>query len=395
MTPERVTASFAMELTSFGRGGWNGCFHCGSCTATCPLSEQGLLFPRKAMALAQMGLKGRITSNLTPWLCYYCGDCSVQCPRDANPGETMMVLRRYLTSVYDWTGLARKFYTSHWWEIFAILFIGSIVAVLFGVVNPHGIVTALNEQGGVRLNEMFPVKWVHLGDWVMAAGISFFLVSNIARMWYYTLYRHHPGRLPLGVYISEAWNLALHFSTQWRFGKCDDRKYWASHWLLMTGYTVMFTMIVLFLPWFQTEKIYLWYEPQRLLGYYATFALFTGLVYFFIGRVRKAGRMFAFTHVSDWLFILMLFLSTLTGILLHFFRITGMPAATYYMYIVHMSVLVPMLVVEVPFSKWAHLAYRPFAVYFSRIINRINFAVAEPCPEPCQRVEATADNKNG
>jgi hypothetical protein len=30
-------------------------------------------------------------------------------------------------------------------------------------------------------------------------------------------------------------------------------------------------------------------------------------------------------------------------------------------------VAIPMLVIEVPFSKWAHLAYRPAAIYFSRI----------------------------
>jgi len=30
-------------------------------------------------------------------------------------------------------------------------------------------------------------------------------------------------------------------------------------------------------------------------------------------------------------------------------------------------VLVPMLTIEVPFSKWSHLAYRPFAIFFSKI----------------------------
>ena len=30
-------------------------------------------------------------------------------------------------------------------------------------------------------------------------------------------------------------------------------------------------------------------------------------------------------------------------------------------------VAIPMLMIEVPFSKWAHLAYRPVAIYFYRI----------------------------
>ena len=44
-----------------------------------------------------------------------------------------------------------------------------------------------------------------------------------------------------------------------------------------------------------------------------------------------------------------------------------MPGATYIMFVLHMAILVPMLVVEVPFSKWSHLAYRPFAAYFHRL----------------------------
>src|SRR5450756_2620656 len=41
---------------------------------------------------------------------FYCGECSKMCPRKANPGESMMAMRRYLTAQYDWTGLARLMY---------------------------------------------------------------------------------------------------------------------------------------------------------------------------------------------------------------------------------------------------------------------------------------------
>jgi len=44
-----------------------------------------------------------------------------------------------------------------------------------------------------------------------------------------------------------------------------------------------------------------------------------------------------------------------------------LPMATYLTYEVHLSVLTPMLVLEVPFGKWSHLAYRPLAVYFHAI----------------------------
>lgn len=31
--------------------------------------------------------------------------------------------------------------------------------------------------------------------------------------------------------------------------------------------------------------------------------------------------------------------------------------------------LAPMLVIEVPFSKWSHLVYRPLATYFTKQVN--------------------------
>ncbi|MCD4745875.1 MAG: hypothetical protein K8R58_06210, partial [Bacteroidales bacterium] len=74
------------------------------------------------------------------------------------------------------------------------------------------------------------------------------------------------------------------------------------------------------------------------------------------------------SHVTDWTFLVLLFLTTITGILVHIFRIYGMPYPTYYMYVFHLMVLFPMLMIEVPFSKWSHLAYRPFAIYFNNVV---------------------------
>jgi hypothetical protein len=55
----------------------------------------------------------------------------------------------------------------------------------------------------------------------------------------------------------------------------------------MSGYVLMFVLIVGNLKWFQTEKIYSWYEPQRILGYYSTLGLIVGLVFFSWGRIKK------------------------------------------------------------------------------------------------------------
>ncbi len=372
----RVNPNLMKDLRKFGVSDWNACFHCGNCTAICPLSEDHFLFPRKSVRYLQMGLEDRVKENLDPWLCYYCADCTEDCPRDANPGEVMMSLRRYLTAAYDWTGLSRKFYTSKVWEIGAIAVIAAVVVFLFLTflpfsADPSGLI---NADGGVKINSFVQgmesetfVTVIEYGDWTMAAIVSFFLLSNIFNMYRLTILKDKKLKIPLKLYVKEAWNLIFHFATQIKLSKCEDKAFWGFHWLIMSAYTIMFTMIVVYLPWFQTEKIYPVTHPQRFLGYYATFGLLLAIIIWSVKRITRKDEKQKFSHVSDWLFLIMLFLTTLTGIMLHYFRISGYVRLTYYTFIVHLAVLVPMLMVEVPFSKWSHLAYRPFAVYFANL----------------------------
>ena len=64
----------------------------------------------------------------------------------------------------------------------------------------------------------------------------------------------------------------------------------------------------------------------------------------------------------------------------------GHPYAANVLYLIHMMGVVPMLVLEVPFSKWAHMAYRPLAMYFSdlqaeAIREREKAAAVAPAPQ--------------
>jgi nitrate reductase gamma subunit len=126
-------------------------------------------------------------------------------------------------------------------------------------------------------------------------------------------------------------------------------------------------MIVGFLEWFQTDIVHPVWHPQRLIGYISTIGLFAGIIYFTINRIKKLKENGKYSHYTDWTFLILLFLTTLSGILLHYFRVSGLPVATYITYLIHLMVLVPMLMIEVPFSKWSHLAYRPFAIYFANL----------------------------
>lgn len=369
----RADPAFLSELKEYGEVNIEACFNCGNCTAICPLSTDETPFPRNNIRLMQLGLKERILQNTDPWLCYYCGECSETCPRQAEPAEAQMALRRWLTGQYDWTGLARRFYTSKVWEIGAIALVSVFIILMF--VFFHGPIVT----DRVELNTFAPVELVHIGDWIMAGFLSFFLLSNVLRMYVLIIGKVPILQIPLSIYISEAWNLVYHAATQARFSQCGDRRPWINHILLVSGYFLMFSIIVFFLPWFQTDNFYPLYHPQRWLGYYATIVLLYGAGQAIWGRIKKTYQMHRFSHLSDWIFPILLMLTTVSGILVHAFRYTGWPLATYVIYVIHLAILTPMLVLEVPFGKWAHLAYRPFAIYFQNIREKA-VQLQQPAP---------------
>lgn len=364
----RLDPKLLKELKDYGAVGIEKCYNCGNCTAICPLASDEYPFPRNVIRQIQTGQRETLKQHLDPWLCYYCGNCSETCPKGAEPGETMMAARRWLTAQYDWTGLARKFYTSPVWEIGSIIVVGLFVVLMF-ILFAGPMVT-----DRVELNTFAPVERIHYGDWVLAVFLSFFLLSNIYRMYVFTLRKGLNIKIPLSTFITEGWNLIYHFITQKRYQDCEEEKLgflqikrWRNHFFLVTGYLLMFALVVGFLPWFQTDNIYPIYHPQRWLGYYATIVLLYGGADIIWGRIKKGHQMHHFSHLSDWIFPVLLLLTTATGILVHTFRYLGLPLPTYYMYLVHLVILTPMLVLEVPFGKWSHLAYRPIAIYFQAV----------------------------
>jgi quinone-modifying oxidoreductase subunit QmoC len=222
----------------------------------------------------------------------------------------------------------------------------------------------------VELNTFAPVEKVHLFDVSMFVVLSFFIISNALNMFRLTMYKDKSLKIPISLYFTQLKELIVHAATQKRFKDCTTSNRWIKHWLLVVGYGTMFVLVVVFLNWFQTDNIYPIYHPQRWLGYFATIVLVVFTVEILYGRIVKRDQIHRFSHLSDWLFPILLFLTAVTGILVHMFRYMSFPLPTYYTYAIHMAVAVPMLVVEVPFGKWSHLVYRPLAVYFQSIKDK-------------------------
>jgi nitrate reductase gamma subunit len=215
------------------------------------------------------------------------------------------------------------------------------------------------------LDKFAPKETVHLGDTIMAALLSFFLLTNAARM-FAGLTRGQ--QIPARLYFAQIGLLIVQGVTQMQWKNCnesDGRRNWVRHLFLVSGYAMIFTLVVLFLPWFQIEDSS--FHWTSVLGYYSTAALLITTAWMVADRISKRTEMHRSSHLSDWLFPVLLFLTAVTGILVNIFRLMNQPMPTYVTYVVHMAVAVPMLIVEVPFGKWSHLLYRPLGIFVATV----------------------------
>src|SRR5512133_1707587 len=186
------------DLQRYGAEDVSKCYHCGNCTAACQLSGQSFLFPRRSMRALQLGLTQRLRSSLDPWLCYYCGDCSEQCPRGADPGETMMSLRRWLTAQYDFTGVSRLFYRSPATQLAVMLVLAALTGAGFVA---HAALTGGRLSVYDGAGAFLPEGAVHAFDWAMGGALLVLLLVNCARMWWFTMRAADAPHVPASAYL--------------------------------------------------------------------------------------------------------------------------------------------------------------------------------------------------
>jgi len=375
----RMNPGLVDDLARYGADDVTKCFQCGNCSAACPFSQDPFIFPRKPMRYLQMGLEERLRSSLEPWLCYYCGECSVECPRGAEPGETMMSMRRWLTAQYDFTGLSRLFYRSWKAELLAILLVSLITGagfLTFGFLRGGGDLSVYDGPGA-----FLPAGAVHVFDWTMGGALLALLLVNCLRMWRFTMGGERRPRVPAGAYLRHLLLLPWHFFTQKRYAECGEKRPWATHLVLMLSYVTILVLVMFFLRDLQFGPEIRW--SVHALGYVASIGLITTASLAIRGRLKKDAPYHKHSHESDWAFLVLLVFVASTGVVQHVLHRAGLPTAANVAYLVHLMGVVPMLVVEVPFSKWSHLAYRPLAMYFARLqAEALAARAGRPAPEP-------------
>jgi nitrate reductase gamma subunit/NAD-dependent dihydropyrimidine dehydrogenase PreA subunit len=386
-----IETNLLPELRRFGATDISACFNCGVCTATCPLSVDGASFPRRMSRYAQLGQREKLLSSPELWSCYGCSECTEKCPTGADPAAFMAAARRYAVASYDRTHIAYLLATSKW---FAAVFVSALVAVLAGFMYyVHG------PADGSRLVffEFVPEDTIHwMGVAVMAVmGVAALvgLVEMVRRV------LRGPGSVPrkeaMGRVVPAAWEtLAVESLAQKRFREdCGDAaspvyatdlgadpdarrplvlRRWFLHFVTMWGFLGLLgaTMLDYGLAFFNIvptgtpEPIY---YPIRLLGTLSGAALIYGTSVLIYRRTRKSDRASKNSTTSDWIFLSMLWLAGITGFALELgLYLPEAPAWGYPMFLVHVGVAMA-LVLLVPFGKFAHVLYRPVALFAIRL----------------------------
>jgi ferredoxin len=359
----RANPDLIEELEHFGAHDAMKCYQCGNCTAACSHAEDASTYPRRSIHYLQMGLEKPLRSTLDPWLCYYCGKCSEQCPRGAEPGETMMGIRRWLTAEYDFTGIARRLYRSWTTELAAVLALALLTGIgffAFGFLRGGGNLSVYDGPGA-----FLPAHSVHIFDWTMGITLAILLNYNCVRMWQFTMRNENALPVRPGLYLRHLLLLPEHFFTQKRLRACENKTPWVTHMVLMFSYLTMLALIMLFLKDMQSGPQVNWYV--HFFGYLSAIGLVTTSILAIRGRIKKTEPYQQHSHESDWMFLGLLLFVSVTGVVQHVAHRLGMPMTANIVYVIHLMGVVPMLVLEVPFSKWSHLAYRPLAIYFSAL----------------------------
>jgi ferredoxin len=370
----RANTELLGDLKRFGAFDVSACFNCGNCTAVCPLSNGDATFPRRIIRYGQIGARQHLLSSKELWLCYYCGECSESCPRQAEPGEFMASARRYAIASLDPTGLSRLLYTS---KLFTAFFL-AVVSLLLTLI-------LLWQSGPMNLDrpEIFafiPFQIVHhvgLAVILIALSVMVFGIVRLVRLLVAGRERPAAGGSRRVLFALRA--VAAELATEKRYRTCTEeqqapwyRSRWFMHWTIMWGFlglaaaTTLDYLLLLLADKVPGQPVPLW-QPTRLLGTLTGVLVIFGTLLALASRITKAEKYSSHSLLSDWLFLWLLLLGTLTGFIVELALYLPRGAVWgYVIFLIHV-VLGMEIVLLFPFTKFAHAVYRPIALFVQEL----------------------------
>ncbi len=361
---------FKREILGLGAHDLASCYQCGTCSVVCPLSTDDMPFPRKEMIWVQWGLKDKLLADPAAWLCHQCSHCNSYCPREAKPADVMAALRDYSITHYavpTFMGKAVK-------EAKYLPFLFAFPALIFLLILAWlGNLTSL-PTGQIVFSKFMPILYIEIVfSLAVGAAVVAVIVGGV-RYWKSMNGFFLPSRdgSPGKGFSATLVDIVRHR----RFRQCEgDRvgtreSYKAhlhrSHLAVFYGFLgLVLTTTSVGIGIYAFGYLTPWplWHPVKILGNVSGIAVLVACAVFLYRRYtdkEKAGK----STYSDWLFLWVLALTTLTGFLSEILRLANIPPLAYWVYFIHL-IFIFSLLVYIPYSKFAHLAYRFVAMLYA------------------------------
>jgi len=372
----RLDPDLLSEIKRFGAADVSACFSCGTCTASCALTDNDGTFPRRIIRYAELGMKDALVSSKELWACYHCGTCSDSCPTQADPAGFMAAARRYAIADYDRTRLARTLATRP--------VIGTVIALALAAFCALFMYALHGAQSASRLAlfDFIPEPLIHttgvvvLGLVALAALVSVVgMARGIARREGIGVRDIFGGRAAWQRSLRALWvAFGIEALGQRRYRKdCDEagekERGWLPHALTLWGFLGLFLATILdyglALAGIKATgtPVPIWH-PVRLLGTVAGAAMVYGTTLLAWKRIRRADRTMSESRFPDWLLLALLWLTGVSGFGIELaLYLPHPPTWGYWVFLLHLAVAIE-LVLLLPFTKLAHAIYRPVGLFF-------------------------------
>ncbi|MDI6775780.1 MAG: quinone-interacting membrane-bound oxidoreductase complex subunit QmoC [Syntrophales bacterium] len=362
---------FVKKMEGLGGNTLKKCFQCATCSVVCNLTPEKKPFPRKEMIWASWGLKERLLGDPDVWLCHQCNDCSTYCPRGAKPGDVLAAVRNYSFMHYASPQFLGKALGKATYLPFLLAFPVILLLFLMGITGHLAI-----PEGEIVFAKFIPHTIVDPVFMAVSILVVISIVRGISRFW---------NGLKVGVHPLSSQNISggdlvkLHviptlveILKHSRFKKCERSSFrYLAHLLIFYGFIALAAVTgLIFLGTYLlgTELPLSMYNPVKILANLGAASLFIGCTIVISNRLKETEDKSRSAYF-DWVFIIMVYLVTISGILTEVTRLERFAVLAYWLYFIHL-VLVFYLLAYLPFSKFAHLIYRTVAMVYASYSQR-------------------------
>lgn len=373
--------NFIKYLKSAGGDTLKKCYQCATCSVVCPLSSDNKPFPRKEMIWAQWGLKDKLVADPDVLLCHQCGDCTAYCPRGAKPGDVLGAIRAYAYTHYGFPqGLAKLASNSKNLPLLigipaAIIFLVWLLSggmhlpegkIDFGYFFGHGYFFGLTKT--VILIDAIFLPAAALSLYAAYRGVSSMWKQMSASVNVRTDFRPSCKQF----FLEFLWPAIKETVQHKRFNECGanlDRV--KGHLPLLLSFIGLFIVtnygfvrkdiFGMFNPALHGPLPLL--DPFKLLANVSAVALLFGIGVLWANRARTEREQGVSPTFYDWFLIGEIVAVGVTGLLAELTRLADLPLLAYVSYYAHL-VAILMLFLYMPYTKFAHMVYRTFAMAF-------------------------------